>query len=64
MAFSSVFLVWFRGAPESLGRLPLPAGARGGGVCLLAGMVLHYQATGGHLAFNGFDVANPRSRPG
>ena len=59
MAFSSVFLVWFRRRPESLA-----AGLRyllvhvAGGVCLLAGIVLHSQATGGSFAFNAFDVSN------
>ena len=59
MAFSSVFLVWFRGTPGALA-----AGYRyllvhtAGGVVLLAGIVLHYQATG-DLSFNQFDVVNP-----
>jgi multicomponent Na+:H+ antiporter subunit D len=56
MAFSSVFLVWFRGRPESLN-----AGYRyllvhvAGGVALLAGIMLHVQATH-DWAFNLFDV--------
>lgn len=60
MAFSSVFLVWFRRRPESMA-----AGYRyllvhvAGGVCLLAGILLHSQATHGDFAFNAFDVAHP-----
>ncbi len=56
MAFSSVFLIWFRGRQESLG-----AGYRyllvhiAGGLSLLAGIILHYHATGS-LAFDHFDV--------
>jgi multicomponent Na+:H+ antiporter subunit D len=56
MALSSVFLIWFRGRQESLA-----AGYRyllvhmAGGVALLAGIVLHYHATGS-LAFSLFDV--------
>ena len=59
MAFSSVFLVWFRRRPESLA-----AGYRyllvhiAGGVALLAGIVLHCQA-GGSWAFVAFDVHHP-----
>jgi multicomponent Na+:H+ antiporter subunit D len=59
MAFSSVFLIWFRGREQSLG-----AGYRyllvhvAGGVALLAGIILHYHATGS-LAFNLFNVAHP-----
>jgi multicomponent Na+:H+ antiporter subunit D len=59
MAMSSVFLIWFRGRAESL-----RAGYRyllvhtAGGVVLLAGIVLHYQATGS-LAFVAFDVHHP-----
>ncbi len=59
MALSSVFLIWFRGRAESL-----PAGYRyllvhmAGGVALLAGILLHYQATGS-LAFEPFDVDRP-----
>jgi multicomponent Na+:H+ antiporter subunit D len=59
MAFSSVFLIWFRGRRESLG-----AGYRyllvhvAGGVSLLAGIVLHFHATGS-VAFVAFDVRNP-----
>ena len=47
MAFSSVFLIWFRGRPESL-----RAGFRyllvhvAGGLALLAGMVLHCRTPG------------------
>jgi multicomponent Na+:H+ antiporter subunit D len=56
MALSSVFLIWFRGRKESLA-----AGYRyllvhmAGGVALLAGIMLHYQATGS-MAFAAFDV--------
>jgi len=59
MAFSSVFLVWFRRRPESL-----KAGLRyllvhvAGGLSLLAGMVLHCHAKGS-WDFNALDVANP-----
>lgn len=59
MAFSSVFLVWFRGRPQSLS-----AGYRyllvhtAGGVVLLAGIVLHHAATGS-FAFTLFDVHHP-----
>ncbi|TBV81503.1 MAG: Na(+)/H(+) antiporter subunit D [Desulfobulbaceae bacterium] len=59
MAFSSVFLIWFRGQARSLAigyRYLLVHTA--GGLALLAGFVLHYQATG-DLSFNQFDVANP-----
>ena len=58
MALSSVFLIWFRRTPASLA-----SGFRyllvhmAGGVALLLGMVLHYQASGS-LGFDGFDVAN------
>ena len=59
MAFSSVFLVWFRRRPESLA-----AGYRyllvhvAGGLSLLAGMVLHHKATGS-WDFVTFDVHQP-----
>jgi multicomponent Na+:H+ antiporter subunit D len=59
MAFSSVFLIWFRGREESLG-----AGFRylmvhvAGGVSLLAGIILHYHATGS-LVFGLFNVDHP-----
>jgi len=59
MAFSSVFLIWFRGREESLG-----AGFRylmvhvAGGVSLLAGIILHYHATGS-LVFGLFNVDQP-----
>ena len=59
MAFSSVFLIWFRRRPESL-----KAGLRyllvhvAGGLALLAGMVLHCNATGS-WAFDKLDVAHP-----
>jgi multicomponent Na+:H+ antiporter subunit D len=58
MAFSSVFLVWFRRRPESLG-----AGYRYllvhvvGGLALLAGMVLHCK-TQGSWAFGQLDVVH------
>jgi len=59
MAFTSVFLVWFRRRPESI-----PCGYRyllvhtAGGLALLAGFVLRYKATG-DLTFNLLDVAHP-----
>ena len=59
MAFSSVFLIWFRGRQESLG-----AGYRYllvhvvGGLVLLAGIVLHCNAHG-QLAFDQLDVHHP-----
>jgi len=59
MAFGSVFLVWFRGRKESLA-----TGYRYllihtiGGVILLLGIMLRYQATG-DLAFTLMDVKNP-----
>ena len=60
MAFSSVFLVWFRRRPQSL-----RCGYRYllihtiGGVVLLAGILLRYQAVG-DLSFNLLDVSNPQ----
>ncbi|MEI6564198.1 MAG: Na(+)/H(+) antiporter subunit D [bacterium] len=60
MAFSSVFLIWFRRRPQSLG-----AGFRylmvhvAGGLALLGGIILRYQATGGDLTFGQLDVVNP-----
>jgi multicomponent Na+:H+ antiporter subunit D len=60
MAFSSVFLVWFRREPESLA-----AGFRyllvhtAGGLALLAGIVLLGREPGGSLAFVAFDVHHP-----
>lgn len=59
MAFSSVFLIWFRGQRESMG-----AGYRyllvhvAGGLTLLAGMVLHCKAQGS-WAFDALDVHHP-----
>jgi len=56
MAFSSVFLIWFRREPGSVA-----AGFRyllvhvAGGISLLAGIVLHANATGS-FAFNAFDI--------
>lgn len=59
MAVSSTFLIWFRGRAESLN-----AGYRYllvhivGGVVLLFGILLHYQATQS-FAFEAFDVKDP-----
>src|SRR5579859_6538819 len=59
MAFSSVFLIWFRRRPESLA-----AGLRyllvhvAGGLALLAGMVIHCRTTGS-WAFDALDVQHP-----
>jgi multicomponent Na+:H+ antiporter subunit D len=58
MAFASVFLVWYRGRAGSLA-----AGLRyllvhvAGGLCLLAGLLLHGHDAG--FAFVAFDVAHP-----
>lgn len=61
MAFASVFLVWFRRGSKSMA-----TGYRYllvhtfGGLVLLAGIVLRYQATGGDISFNLMDdIANP-----
>ncbi|MCL1986291.1 MAG: Na(+)/H(+) antiporter subunit D [Betaproteobacteria bacterium] len=60
MAFSSVFLIWFRGRKQSLG-----AGYRyllvhvAGGLFLLAGIILRYKATGGDLSFGPIGVDHP-----
>jgi multicomponent Na+:H+ antiporter subunit D len=60
MAFSSVFLIWLRRDRESVG-----AGYRyllvhvAGGVLLLSGVLLRYQATGGDLSFGPLDVSHP-----
>ena len=60
MAFSSVFLIWFRRRPESLG-----AGYRyllvhvAGGLALLAGMVLQFGGTKGVWTFGQLDVLHP-----
>jgi multicomponent Na+:H+ antiporter subunit D len=60
MAFSSVFLIWLRRDRESVG-----AGYRyllvhvAGGVLLLSGILLRYQATGGDLSFGQLDVSHP-----
>lgn len=60
MAFSSVFLIWLRRRPESLG-----AGFRyllvhtAGGLVLLAGIVLHCKAPGNGWVFETLDVQNP-----
>ncbi|MFU8818748.1 MAG: Na(+)/H(+) antiporter subunit D [Desulfurivibrio sp.] len=59
MAFASVFLVWFRGRAQSLAvgyRYLLVHTA--GGLALLAGIVLHYQASGS-LTFGLLTVAEP-----
>ena len=59
MAFASVFLVWFRRGPKSL-----RVGYRYllihtiGGIILLAGILLRYQATG-NITFELMDVAHP-----
>ncbi|HEV2394867.1 MAG TPA: Na(+)/H(+) antiporter subunit D [Verrucomicrobiae bacterium] len=59
MAFSSVFLIWFRGRRQSLG-----AGLRyllvhvTGGLALLMGIVMHCRAQG-NWAFNALDVQHP-----
>ncbi|WP_243438887.1 Na(+)/H(+) antiporter subunit D [Fundidesulfovibrio soli] len=61
MAFSSVFLVWFRGRKESLAtgyRYLLVHTA--GGLMLLAGLVLRYQATGGDISFGPIGVGDPQ----
>ena len=60
MAFASVFLVWFRGRKQSL-----PTGYRYllvhtfGGLVLLAGIILRYQATGGDISFGPIGVDSP-----
>ena len=60
MAFSSVFLVWFRRRPESLA-----AGYRyllvhvAGGLALLAGMVLQFGHVKGVWTFDHLDVQHP-----
>jgi multicomponent Na+:H+ antiporter subunit D len=60
MAFSSVFLVWYRRRKESLA-----SGYRYllvhtfGGIVLLAGIVLRWQATGGDLSFGPVGVEAP-----
>jgi len=59
MAFASVFLIWFRRRPESLGvgyRYLLVHTA--GGLALLAGLILRYKATG-DLSFGPIGVDNP-----
>jgi multicomponent Na+:H+ antiporter subunit D len=59
MAFASVFLVWFRRGPQSL-----RVGYRYllihtiGGIILLAGILLRYQAVG-NITFDLMDVAHP-----
>ncbi len=60
MAFSSVFLVWFRRRKESIN-----AGYRyllvhvAGGLALLGGIILHCNAPGSSFAFNQVDVHHP-----
>jgi len=60
MAFSSVFLIWLQGSKTSQG-----TGYRYlmvhvvGGLCLLGGIILRYQATGGDYSFGLVDVAHP-----
>lgn len=60
MAFASVFLVWFGRRPGSLA-----SGFRYilvhtlGGLFLLAGIILRYQATGGDLSFSALNVESP-----
>ncbi len=60
MAFSSVFLIWFRRGKQSL-----PVGYRYllvhtvGGIILLAGILLRYQAVG-NIAFDLMDVTHPQ----
>ena len=60
MAFSSVFLIWFRRGKQSL-----PVGYRYllihtiGGIILLAGILLRYQAVG-NITFDLMDVAHPQ----
>ncbi len=61
MAFSSVFLIWFRGRKDSLAigyRYLMVHTA--GGLILLAGFVLRYKATGGNIEFSLLDVKNPQ----
>lgn len=61
MAFTSVFLIWFRRGPQSLA-----VGYRYllihtiGGVVLLAGIMLRYKAVG-NIAFDLMDVAHPQA---
>ncbi len=61
MAFTSVFLVWFRRRPQSLwtGYRYLMVHTAGG-LLLLAGIVLRYKATGGDIAFSLLDVKHPQ----
>ncbi|MFT4302596.1 MAG: Na(+)/H(+) antiporter subunit D [Desulfovibrio sp.] len=61
MAFSSVFLVWFRRRKESLAtgyRYLLVHTA--GGLMLLAGIVLRFKATGGDMSFGPIGVDSPQ----
>jgi multicomponent Na+:H+ antiporter subunit D len=60
MAFSSVFLIWFRRGKQSpaIGFRYLVVHTIGG-IILLAGIMLRYQAVG-DIAFDLMDVANPQ----
>ncbi len=60
MAFSSVFLIWFRKREQSksIGYRYLLVHTAGG-LFLLAGFVLRYQATGGDYSFGQLDVDHP-----
>ena len=60
MAFASVFLVWFRGRKQSLaiGYRYLMVHTFGG-LVLLAGIALRYQATGGDISFGPIGVDSP-----
>jgi multicomponent Na+:H+ antiporter subunit D len=60
MAFSSVFLIWFRKREKSkaIGYRYLLVHTAGG-LFLLAGFVLRYQATGGDYSFGQLDVDHP-----
>lgn len=60
MAFSSVFLIWFRKREQSqkIGYRYLLVHTAGG-LFLLAGFVLRYHATGGDYSFGQLDVDHP-----
>jgi multicomponent Na+:H+ antiporter subunit D len=60
MAFSSVFLIWFRKREQSqkIGYRYLLVHTAGG-LFLLAGFVLRYQVTGGDYSFGQLDVDSP-----
>ncbi len=59
MAFTSVFLVWYRRTAQAVaaGYRYLLVHVAGGG-CLLAGIVLYGSATGGSFSFELFDTRN------